>query len=244
MRLTFNSSLLSKNPFFIAITGLSVFAWGIALAGRILASVYLSVDHTFYIVYSIFVITLGVFTILSNAFYSYRVLMSALNTLSIVFLSTQISQWVYSSYTSIQVAAAGYILLMVAHAVWLFAYGSDQGTLVYDWINSWNPDRPSTFFPQSALPTSGMSGVPSLSANAHHLQHQQHASQMVLSQSANYAYKAKALYNYTANQEDPNELSFEKGDILEIVDNKGKWWQARKPDGAIGIVPSNYLQIL
>jgi len=238
--LTFNSALLFKNPFFIAITGLSVFAWGIALAGRILASSYLSVDHTFYMTYSIFVIILGVLTVITDAFYPYRVLMSALESLSIVFLSTQISQWVYSSYTSIQVAAAGYILLMLAHAVWLFAYGSDQGTFVYNWVHAWNPDRPATFFPQSALPTNGMSGVPSLSANTYN----QHWSQMVLSQSANYAYKAKALYNYAANQEDPNELSFEKGDILEIVDNKGKWWQARKPDGTIGIVPSNYLQIL
>jgi len=59
-----------------------------------------------------------------------------------------------------------------------------------------------------------------------------------------YEYRAQALYSYTASVDDPNELSFTKGDVLEIVDNQGKWWQARKADGSIGIVPSNYMKLL
>ncbi|KIJ65069.1 hypothetical protein HYDPIDRAFT_110965 [Hydnomerulius pinastri MD-312] len=59
-----------------------------------------------------------------------------------------------------------------------------------------------------------------------------------------YSYKAKALYAYTASPDDPNEISFTKGEILDIVDKQGKWWQAKKVDGIIGIAPSNYLQII
>ena len=56
--------------------------------------------------------------------------------------------------------------------------------------------------------------------------------------------RAEALYSYKASEDDPTEISFSKGDVLEIVDSSGKWWQARRSNGELGIVPSNYLQML
>ncbi|KAG6842418.1 hypothetical protein C0991_007548 [Blastosporella zonata] len=61
---------------------------------------------------------------------------------------------------------------------------------------------------------------------------------------ASFSHKAKALYSYTASPDDSNEISFSKGEILDIMDKNGKWWQTRKGDGKIGIAPSNYLQII
>ncbi|KAI9149826.1 Transmembrane osmosensor [Blastocladiella emersonii ATCC 22665] len=60
-----------------------------------------------------------------------------------------------------------------------------------------------------------------------------------------FAYRAKALFAYAANPEDPQEVSFDKDEIMDIANPHGnRWWQARRANGQVGIVPSNYLQLL
>nr|GAT55424.1 predicted protein [Mycena chlorophos] len=56
--------------------------------------------------------------------------------------------------------------------------------------------------------------------------------------------RARALHSYNGSPDDPEELSFLKGEILEIEDQQGKWWQAKKADGSFGIIPSNYVVML
>ncbi|KAE9386305.1 hypothetical protein BT96DRAFT_928277, partial [Gymnopus androsaceus JB14] len=59
-----------------------------------------------------------------------------------------------------------------------------------------------------------------------------------------YGLRAKALYAYSKSPDDPNEISFYKGEILNILDRHGKWWQAEKADGTAGIVPSKFLKVI
>ncbi|XP_045511505.1 cytoplasmic protein NCK1 isoform X2 [Colias croceus] len=54
-----------------------------------------------------------------------------------------------------------------------------------------------------------------------------------------------ALYSFTSNNE--QELSFEKGDRLEIIErppSDPEWYRARDNRGHVGLVPRNYLQEL
>ena len=57
--------------------------------------------------------------------------------------------------------------------------------------------------------------------------------------------KVRALYAFqSGNQE---ELSFERGNLMDIIDqpeNDPDWWEARKQDGSTGLVPRNYVEIV
>jgi len=99
--------------------------------------------------------------------------------------------------------------------------------------------------PSSPLMGSGAAGVGAgLSGSGSPPVGRETMSDTTPQQTESFSYKAKALYAYTASPDDPNEISFTKGEILDIVDKQGKWWQAKKSDGMIGIAPSNYLQII
>jgi len=53
-----------------------------------------------------------------------------------------------------------------------------------------------------------------------------------------------ALYQFTGTSD--LELSFEKGDRLELLDRPAtdpEWYKARNNQGQIGLVPKNYLQV-
>ena len=50
----------------------------------------------------------------------------------------------------------------------------------------------------------------------------------------------KAAVPYRANPAFPNELSFEKDEVLEVTEREPGWWNARNRNGETGIVPSPF----
>lgn len=156
--------------------------------------------------------------------------------ISITFVCDQITPFVYANSSEYQAIGAGFIFIAIIQFIWLFLFGGEEGSFPYRVTNSVSINKTPEVHPNGARIDSNL---PMRSTQTDH-----HMSQVIVSPNAEYSYKAKALYDYQQNPEDPNELSFAKGEILDIVDNKGKWWQARKADGTVGIAPSNYLQII
>jgi SHO1 osmosensor len=160
-----------------------------------------------------------------------------------------INSQINSDQSEGQAVAAGSIFLSLVTFVWIFSFGSEEGSIISNSINSLainkvnggnNMHHTTLNFTPSGPISPGIAMLPtSVQEPTNNI-----SNTVVVSPNAEYAYKAKALYDYQANPEDQNELSFAKEEILDIVDNKGKWWQAKKADGSVGIAPSNYLQII
>lgn len=55
------------------------------------------------------------------------------------------------------------------------------------------------------------------------------------SESSPYIADFRAMYAYQADPADPNEVSFNKGDMLEVLDNTGKWFQVKTQAGQTGV---------
>ncbi|KAJ8376023.1 hypothetical protein SKAU_G00066030 [Synaphobranchus kaupii] len=55
----------------------------------------------------------------------------------------------------------------------------------------------------------------------------------------------QALYPFNSSNDE--ELNFEKGEVMDVVEkpeNDPEWWKCRKADGQVGLVPKNYVTVL
>lgn len=58
-----------------------------------------------------------------------------------------------------------------------------------------------------------------------------------------YLYVLITYFVDEGNKTDPNELSFSKGETMYVYEKRGYWWQAKKSNGEIGVIPSNYVRL-
>ncbi|XP_036385844.1 cytoplasmic protein NCK1-like [Megalops cyprinoides] len=55
----------------------------------------------------------------------------------------------------------------------------------------------------------------------------------------------QALYPLSSGND--KELSFDKGEVMDVLEkpeNNPEWWKCRKADGQVGLVPKNYVMVL
>ncbi|KAF8928824.1 hypothetical protein EDD21DRAFT_371587 [Dissophora ornata] len=169
--------------------------------------------------------------------YRHVILTFIAGSLTLIFVCIDGSINVRSDSAGAKYSAAGAGLIFQSFVLlfWVIYFGAEDDSLAKRSIHGFT-------IPRTHVSHDGVGPTQHLVSSQQGTGHDMDS--VVVTSPADYAYKARALYSYEANPEDSNELSFVKGEVLDIVDNKGKWWQARKEDGRIGIAPSNYLQLV
>ncbi|KAG5461422.1 MAG: hypothetical protein BJ554DRAFT_6391 [Olpidium bornovanus] len=249
--------LLLAKPFFAASALLAGLGWIIAFAGACAAANAIDSSTWLLLMFDLILLAgiLSAFT--TDSVEEYRLVILAFSTANVVFLTLQASI-VRSSFSAHQAMGTGFIFIDIVFILWLFAFGAEEGTTAHQYTAGYGVALPTSHAKNAfGRPTPGFSQPSSFAASAP-------TGGMATPGPANeYPLKAEALYScelylsfvwldaamrmcglHTANPDDPNEISFAQGEIIEISDNKGKWWQARNSQGVVGIAPSNYLKLL
>ncbi|BFZ54825.1 Transmembrane osmosensor [Savitreella phatthalungensis] len=224
------------------------------------------------VMYQLFVLAGVLAAVAVDAIDQYRLCLCAFLAAALSFTSSTANVLVYSDRPSEQAAAAGHIFLSMVNICWIFYFGSAPDTLAHRYLDTPRQraqhahvmQRYNELYPAgrygSPYPKSNIDSVAAqIQFQQQQQQQQQQLGRSVLGdipgqsavggedvggQGLEFKHRARAIYTYDANPEDPNEISFTKGEVLEVADISGKWFQARNAKGEVGIAPSNYLKLL
>ncbi|KAI8338025.1 hypothetical protein BC941DRAFT_424386 [Chlamydoabsidia padenii] len=261
----FTTSNLTTNIFLLVTSILAFAAWVIAFAGLIALRV--TGGSWWIMIFELLLVVGVILLILTGTFLEYRLVILTFLAVSVSYLTSEIGGAIaltgYYYHGAAGAYAAGYIILVIVHFIWIFVFGSEPhsyfgkfgqqsynsvqqhpsagaalgagaaGAAVTQSTNNINAPN-ETIQDKTAFDEGTPADATAATTQQSPVTNDAPVSEII------YTERVEALHDYHANPEDPSELSFERGDILEIQDRRGNWWQARKADGSTGIIPSNY----
>ncbi|ORY83221.1 hypothetical protein BCR37DRAFT_346388 [Protomyces lactucae-debilis] len=258
------------SPFFVGTLSIAIIGWVIAFASSIASDVdSANFSHFAWwaVMYELALILGVTVCVLYNTYEKHKVALAAYAALGVALSSSTCNALIYSDEGAEQAVAVGHIFLSIVNLIWIGYFGSTPDSVSRGWVDGFAstkapavPDgpRPQSFamngrfaspYPKTLLdaPPRGTQQLASPSSAATPMSNTNGTNttpQTQVSAPIGFDYRARAIYAYEANPEDPNEISFAKGEILEIADISGKWFQARNTKGEVGIAPSNYLTLI
>jgi len=257
-RSTWTTGYIIGDPFFLTTISIGLIGWIIAFAASLAANVSSNLFPHFAwwaIVYELGCI-IGVIVVVGyDTIDAYRVALVGFLAAALSFTTSITNTLIYSPRASDEAVASGHLFLSIINIVWIFYFGTTSAAAPHAWVDSYaiTRSRPITSTPQMSStapfaslqpnynnPTSPTYGPQTSLAKRETFPESRVDS--VIEEPTSYPHRAKAIYAYEADMKDPNEISFAKGEVLEVsADITSKWWTVRKTDGTRGIAPSNYL---
>ncbi|KAJ2782243.1 Transmembrane osmosensor [Coemansia javaensis] len=243
-----------SSPVFFGTLLLILAGLAAAVVGACLKTPYIASTTWFMFAY-IAVVEGALFAaITTSTLHKYRLALLSLISVGLSLNVAHIGTYINASVGALQALGAGLIFVEITLFFWVLVLGSGPGTYLADLCGTGADGR------GNALPvaevsmsrtnyrqTMGSVARSSTAAGANNGVSDYYASDLTQSMvsgkpaDAPAVYKARALYAYDANPDDPNEVSIVKDETLLVIDDSGKWWQVKKEDGSVGIAPSNYL---
>lgn len=171
----------------------------------------------------------------NNALHIHRLQIAIVLAVALVF-SVFGCEFLFDSRGALIAVGVAWLLLTMVNLVWILYLTSEEESPFYRFLYAGGPRKRETYTEQSYPAFSGYAPT-ATDATPQKVQVREPTPQPTV-------LRAKAMYAYSADPSDSNEVSFAKGDILEVLDNSGKWWQVKTPSGAVGIAPSNYCSLI
>ncbi|KAJ2512630.1 Transmembrane osmosensor [Coemansia sp. RSA 2049] len=245
---------LFSNPIFIGTLTLLYGGLIVSLVCGIIKSIYVAATTWFIIAYLLLLALALVLAILTNTLNQYRL---ALLTMIGVGLSSNIGHigyYINARSGPLQAMSAGLIFVEIMLFFWVLVLGSGPGTYLASLCGMDGDSssgsagvandggmQPGDMSMKHINYRTTMGGAQPVVAPANTSSitdyYTSELTQSIMTskqpESPTGAYKARALYAYDANPDDPNEVSFAKDEVMYVIDDSGKWWQVKKSDSTV-----------